>query len=314
MLVGLGWIVIRVGLRPLDQMGRVASAIADGDLSRRVSPTNNRTEVGRLGLSLNKMLVRIEEAFDDRANSEERRRQFLSDASHELRTPLASIRGYAELFRLGPAQGPAELERAMARIEAEAARMGVLVEDLLALARFDELPEAQRTRVDVSELGAHAIDDARATAPGRTLTFFAPGPLEVLASPDALRQLLANLLGNALIHTPDDSPVELIVSTDGGEVTIEVRDHGPGIPPGAEEQVFERFWRAEGGRARGRGGSGLGLSIVREIVAAHGGTVAASNHPDGGARLIVRLPAAPAVPAPVPAAPRDEQAPSPART
>ena len=164
-LVGLGWVVIRVALRPLDQMGRVATAIADGDLSRRVSPSTPRTEVGRLGRSLNRMLVRIEEAFADRARSEERRRQFLSDASHELRTPLASIRGYAELFRLGPAQDPDALERAMARIESEATRMGVLVEDLLALAQLDELPEARRVPVDLGELAAQAAVDARVIAP-----------------------------------------------------------------------------------------------------------------------------------------------------
>jgi two-component system, OmpR family, sensor kinase len=293
-LVALGWIVVRVGLRPLDQIGRVASEIADGDLSRRVSPASSRTEVGRLGLSLNKMLVRIEDAFADRANSEERRRQFLSDASHELRTPLASIRGYAELFRLGPAQDPAALERAMARIESEATRMGVLVEDLLLLARLDELPESRRVRVDLSELGAHAAADARALAPDRAVTFDAHDRLEVLADADALRQVLANLMGNAVIHTPQGTPLELGLRREGGDAVLEVRDHGPGLPADVGDRVFDRFWRAEGGRARGRGGAGLGLSIVREIVRAHHGTVQAENHPGGGAMFTVRLPAAPA--------------------
>jgi two-component system, OmpR family, sensor kinase len=292
-LIGLGWVVIRVALRPLDQMGRIASAIAAGDLSRRVSPATPRTEVGRLGLSLNRMLVRIEEAFADRARSEERRRQFLSDASHELRTPLASIRGYAELFRLGPAQDPAALGRAMARIESEATRIGVLVEDLLALARLDEFPEARRVAVDLCELGAQAVADARAMAPNRTITLIADGELEVHGDPEALHRVLSNLLVNAVIHTPDGTPVELTVSQDGGDVVVTVRDHGEGLTPGSQERVFERFWRADGGRARGPGGSGLGLSIVKEIVQWHHGTVRAENRPDGGAMFTVKLAQAP---------------------
>ncbi len=290
-LVGLGWIVIRVALRPLDQMGRVATAIADGDLSRRVSPSTQRTEVGRLGLSLNRMLVRIEEAFADRARSEERRKQFLSDASHELRTPLASIRGYAELFRLGAAQDPEALARAMARIESEATRMGVLVDDLLALARLDELPEARRLSVDLAELAAQAAVDARVRAPERAITVEADGPLEVLGDPDALGRVVGNLMSNAVIHTPAGTQVELHAYRDGGEAVLEVRDHGAGLPAGTEERVFERFWRADGGRTRGRGGSGLGLSIVKEIVRSHHGNVRAVSSPGGGATFIVRLPA-----------------------
>jgi two-component system OmpR family sensor kinase len=291
LLVGLAWVVIRVALRPLDQMGRVATAIADGDLSRRVSPSTPRTEVGRLGLSLNRMLVRIEEAFADRARSEERRKQFLSDASHELRTPLASIRGYAELFRLGPAQDPEALARAMARIESEAARMGVLVEDLLALARLDELPEARRVPVDLTELATQAAVDARVMAPSRNITLDADGPVEVLGEPDALRQVLANLMVNAVIHTPEGTPVELSVCREGADAVVVVRDHGAGLPAGAEERVFERFWRADSGRTRGRGGSGLGLSIVNEIVQSHHGAVRAGCAPGGGAVFTVTLPA-----------------------
>jgi two-component system OmpR family sensor kinase len=169
-LLLLGWFVIRLGLRPLERIGRVARAISNGDLGRRVSPASPRTEVGRLGLSLNDMLVQIEEAFADRAQSENRLRQFLADASHELRTPIASIRGYAEAFRLGAATDPQTLERAMARIEGEAARMGVLVEDLLLLARLDQLPEKRRQQVDLSELVEHAADNARAIAPERRIT------------------------------------------------------------------------------------------------------------------------------------------------
>jgi two-component system, OmpR family, sensor kinase len=294
-LIGLGWLMIRIALRPLDQMGTVASAISDGDLSRRVSPATPRTEVGRLGVSLNKMLVRIEEAFADRENSEERRRQFLSDASHELRTPLASIRGYAELFRLGPAQDPAALTRAMERIEAEATRMGVLVEDLLALARLDELPEARQERVDLTELASNAVADARAIAPDRKIALEAQGPAEVLGDQDALRQVLANLLGNAVLHTRPGTPIDVAVDGDGDsdEVVIEVRDRGGGLAPGTEERVFDRFWRGDSARGRLPGGSGLGLAIVTEILAAHHATVTAINRPDGGASFVVRLPSAP---------------------
>jgi two-component system, OmpR family, sensor kinase len=289
-LVGLAWAVIRVSLRPLDQIGRVAGEITEGDLGRRVSPATPRTEVGRLGLSLNLMLVRLEEAFADRARSEEVRRQFLADASHELRTPLASIRGYAELFRLGPARDPAALERAMARIESEAARMGKLVDDLMLLARLDELPESPRDVIDLSELAAHAVTDARAMAPARTVTLRAPASVCVLGDVDGLRQVLANLLSNAVIHTPDDAPVEVRVFGERGTAVVEVGDHGSGLPPGAEDHVFERFWRADEGRTRGPGGSGLGLSIVREIVDAHGGSVSARNRHGRGAVFTVRLP------------------------
>jgi two-component system OmpR family sensor kinase len=293
-LTGLGWAVIRVALRPLDQMSRVANEITEGDLSRRVSPATTRTEIGRLGLSLNRMLVRIEEAFAGRARSEERQREFLVDASHELRTPLASIRGYAELFRLGPARDPEALERAMARIESEAARMGVLVEDLLALARLDELPESRRVPVDIEELAAQAVADARAMAPTRQIVLSSPDALGVLGDPDGVRQVLTNLLSNARIHTPPDSPIEVALYRHGSQAVIEVSDRGPGLPVGAEQQVFERFWRAEAGRTRDDGGSGLGLSIVRAIVLAHEGTIQAANRSGGGAVFTVRLPAAPA--------------------
>jgi two-component system OmpR family sensor kinase len=304
-LVGAGWIVIRFALRPLDHMEWVANDITEGDLSHRVSPANSRTEIGRLGVALNRMLVRIEEAFRDRARSEDRLRQFVADASHELRTPLASIRGYAELFRLGPARDPDALERAMARIESEAARMGALVDDLLLLARLEELPESPRTEVDLAELVTHAVTDARATAPARKLVVVAAQDVSVLGDVDALGQVLANLLSNALIHAVDGDPIEVALERDGDEAVLTISDRGPGLPPGSEGRVFERFWRADGGRARGPGGSGLGLSIVREIVEAHHGTVCARNRSDGGAMFTVRLPAvAPALPRrPISAAP-----------
>jgi two-component system OmpR family sensor kinase len=292
-LTGIGWIVIRIGLRPLEHMERAARDIADGDLSRRVTPATSRTEIGRLGLSLNKMLVRIEEAFADRARSEERRKRFLSDASHELRTPLASLRGYAELFRMGPAQDPVALKRAMARIEAEAARMGALVENLLLLARLDEVPEAQHVPVTLNELAAQAVADAQAIAPDRDITFDDDERLTAIGNPDGLRQVFGNLMNNALTHTPPGSPVAVGLRRVDNKGILEIRDHGPGLPPDADERVFDRFWRNDGGRSRGRGGAGLGLAIVREIVQAHHGTVAAANAPDGGAVFTVCLPLAP---------------------
>jgi two-component system OmpR family sensor kinase len=289
-LVALGWIVIRLGLRPLERIERVASDISHGDLSRRVSSANPRTEVGRLGASLNEMLVQIERAFADRTESEDRLRRFLSDASHELRTPLAAIRGYAELFRLGAVSDRAALGRALARIEAESARMGVLVEDLLLLASLDELPEVRRQAVDLCELVEHAAQDTRAIAPDRKIRLTVNGPLPVLADPDQLRQVMANLTRNALIHTPAGSPIDLKAYGGDGHAVITVRDHGPGLPGNSGDRVFERFWRTEGGRSRGRGGAGLGLAIVKAIVEAHQGQVHARNVPDGGAEFVVTIP------------------------
>jgi two-component system OmpR family sensor kinase len=293
--------VVRLGLRPLDRIAATADAIAGGDLSRRVSPATERTEVGRLGLALNAMLGRLERAFTARQASEDRLRRFLADASHELRTPLASIRGYAELFRIGAAREPAETEKAMHRIEQEAARMGVLVEDLLTLARLDELREPVRDRVDLAELARDAVDDARAMAPDRAIDVETDGPAVLDADAHQLRQVLANLLRNALVHTPAGTPVEVAVTSRGGEVRLDVRDHGPGLPTDDAGVLFERFWRAEGGRERGRGGAGLGLAIVAGIVAAHHGRVEAGNAPGGGARFTVALPAGVPAPAPAPA-------------
>jgi len=289
-LIALGWVVIQLGLRPLERMGRVASEIASGNLSRRVSPDNQRTEVGRLGASLNQMLAQIEQAFADRGESEDRLRRFLSDASHELRTPLASIRGYAELFRLGAANDPEELARAMERIEAEATRMGVLVENLLLLARLDELPEMRLVPVDLRELAQNAAQDIRAVAPEREVRLTANDPVRVFADPEQLRQVLGNLTQNAVIHTPAATPIEVGLRREGDRAVLEVRDYGHGLPADAGDQMFDRFWRTEGGRSRGRGGSGLGLAIVKAIVQAHHGEVHAANAPDGGAVFRVSLP------------------------
>ncbi len=255
-------------------------------------PSDSSTEVGRLGRSLNDMLGQIETAFAARRDSEDRLRRFLADASHELRTPLAAIRGYAELFRIGAADDPETLARAMSRIESEAVRMGVLVEDLLLLAQLDQVPEPRRVLVDLSQLAEQAVDDLRVTAPGRVVSLQTGDHATVLGDPDQLRQLLANLTRNAVIHTPAGTPVALSVDRRGDDVVLVVRDYGPGLPAGAGEALFERFWRSEGGRTRGRGGAGLGLAIADAIVRAHLGTIAADNAPGGGARFVVTLAAA----------------------
>jgi two-component system OmpR family sensor kinase len=291
-LAAAAWWLVRLGLRPLDRIGATAGAIAAGDLSHRVERAEPRTEVGRLGLSLNAMLGRLEEAFTERRASEERLRRFLADASHELRTPLASIRGYAELFRIGAARDGPDVEKAMSRIEDESARMGVLVEDLLALARLDEIRDAHREPVDLTDLASDAVDDARAVAPDREIELRggANGDAVVDGDPDQLRQVLANLVRNALVHTPAGTPIEVSIATAGREATLVVRDHGPGLPTDDPSALFDRFWRADPGRGRGRAGAGLGLAIVAGIVHAHGGRAEAADAEGGGARFTVVLP------------------------
>jgi two-component system OmpR family sensor kinase len=286
----LSWLLVRIGLRPLDRIARTAGAIAAGDLSRRVGPADSRTEVGRLGIALNAMLERLEQAFDEREASENRLRRFLADASHELRTPLASIRGYAELFRIGAARDGRDVEKSMRRIEEEAARMGVVVEDLLTLARLDEVHDVVREEVDLAGIAADAVADARATDLHRTIALHAEQSVVVSGDPHQLRQVLANLLRNALVHTPPGTAIDVSVEARGERAVLKVRDHGPGLPTTDTETLFERFSRMGKGRERGRAGAGLGLAIVAGIVAAHGGRVAAENAPDGGARFTVELP------------------------
>jgi two-component system OmpR family sensor kinase len=291
-LAAVAWIVVRNSLLPLDRIGHTAGRIAGGDLSHRVEATDERTEVGRVGVALNRMLDRLEQAFSERRASEDRLRQFIGDASHELRTPLASIRGYAELFRMGAARKPEDVEKAMRRIEDEAARMGVLVEDLLTLARLDQVVDAPHAEVDLAHLARDTVADAHATAPDRAIAIHANGPATVLGDAHQLRQVLGNLVRNALVHTPAGSPIDVSVAREDGDVSLEVRDHGPGLPTDDPDAIFERFWRAEGGRERGKSGAGLGLAIVAGIVGAHGGRVTARNADGGGAAFTVVLPAA----------------------
>jgi two-component system OmpR family sensor kinase len=314
-LAGLGVTIVRASLRPLVEIEQTARAIAAGDLTRRVPDRDPRTEVGRLGRALNTMLAQIESAFGARAASEEaarrsedRMRRFVADASHELRTPLTTIRGFAELHRQGASGDPVEADRLMRRIEDQAARMGLLVEDLLLLARLDQQRPLDRQPVDLLALAADAVSDARAVAPDRRIELVLGGDdgdrgsaLVVLGDSQRLRQVLANLVDNALAHTPAGSPVEVRVggaALDGQPgAAVEVIDHGPGLAPEQAERVFERFYRADPARSRAAGGTGLGLSIVAALVAVHGGTVQVDSVPGRGARFRVTLPLAPDPPA-----------------
>ena len=283
------WLV-RVGLRPLEGIGETAGAIAAGDLSRRVEPEDDRTEVGRLGRSLNAMLAQIEAAFEERRASESRLRRFVADASHELRTPLTSIRGYAELFRRGADTRPEDLEKSMTRIEAEASRMGVLVDDLLLLARLDQGRPLEREPVDLQAVVTEAVESARAIDPDRPVDLTIHDDVRLVGDEARLRQVLDNLLENARVHTPDGTPVHVRVASDGTDIVISVRDEGPGLSAEDATKAFERFYRGDPVRSRATGGSGLGLSIAAAIVDAHGGITAAS-HEGSGATFEVRIPA-----------------------
>ncbi|MGA7397211.1 MAG: HAMP domain-containing sensor histidine kinase [Solirubrobacterales bacterium] len=292
-LAGLGWWVIGIGLRPLKRIGETADEIAGGDLSKRIDDVNPNTEVGRLGITLNSMLTQIEEAFRQRKESEDRMRQFLADASHELRTPLASIRGYSELYRLGAIEEPDGLPTAMSRIESESMRMGELVDDLLALARLDEMPTPAREMVVLGPILEESVADLQATSPSHQISIETGGDLRTNGDPDQLRRAIANILRNAVVHTPDNTPIEVRASRSSDRLTIEVRDHGPGLPDGSEKTVFDRFWRDSESRTRDSGGAGIGLAIVAAIVDGHDGTVTAANAADGtGAIFTIELPAA----------------------
>jgi two-component system, OmpR family, sensor kinase len=292
LLAGGAWLLLRRGLRPLEQMATAAGSITAGNLSERVSPSEGRTEVGQLGLALNTMLDEIESAFAERDRTEQRLRQFLADASHELRTPLTSIQGFAELFRLGDRAGASaagvDLPVIMRRIEEESARMKTLVEDLLLLARLDQTRPIERTPVDLAVLTADACSDAVAAAPDRPVALDAPEPAVVLGDQNHLRQAIANLVSNALRHTPAGTPIEVSARVAGDTAVVAVRDHGPGLDADALAHAFDRFWQAD--RARVGKGAGLGLAIVAGIAAEHGGGATVANAPGGGAVFTLRLP------------------------
>lgn len=354
-------LLVTTTFAPLREVERTAAAIADGDFSQRLDGTTPNTEVGRLNRSLNAMLGRIDTAFRDRARTIDQMRRFVGDASHELRTPLVSVRGYAELYRMGALQTPEAVGQAMERIEKEAIRMGGLVEDLLELARLDETKPLALAPVDLLPLARDAAMDAMASWPDRdfgvetrddtpietpalemqepdgsatqTMELSSPGltgpiaaagarlarfrrrprrvnaeeiaagtdasapeepgvPAMVMAEENKIRQVLTNLIGNAVRYTPDDAPIEVGVAVDRSRrlAFLEVIDHGDGIPPQIREKIFQRFWRADTSRTRETGGSGLGLAIVSSIVSAHKGRVDVVETPGGGATFRVALP------------------------
>ena len=284
------WWVMRLGVRPIKQMTATAGAIAAGDLSHRVPDVAPGTEAGDLGLALNRMLGTIEEAFDQRTRSEERLRRFVADASHELRTPITTIRGYAELYRAGGLRDGDDLGEAMRRTEQEAVRMGALVDDLLHLARLDQGRPLEQAPVDLAAIVDDAARDARAVDPSRTVTAEADEGVVVIGDEPRLRQVVANLVGNALVHTDPGTPIELRLRREDGRAVVEVVDHGPGMAEDVAARAFERFYRADPARSRHQGGSGLGLAIVDATVGAHGGEVELVTAPGQGTTVRVALP------------------------
>jgi two-component system, OmpR family, sensor kinase len=289
-IAGLGLWVVRVGLRPLRAIEATAATIAAGDLSQRVERAEPRTEVGRLGLSLNAMLAQIEDSFNVRRRSEQRLRQFVSDASHELRTPLAAVRAYAELFGRGAATRPEDLARSMSGITRESERMSLLVEDLLLLARLDEGRPLEQEPVELAGVVGEAIDAARVVDHERPIEVSAE-PVTVLGDRDRLRQMIDNLFANVRAHTPPGTPVSVGLHRVEGSAELTVSDTGPGLSEEQAAQVFERFHRVDSSRSRASGGVGLGLSIVDAVARAHGGTAEARPTPGGGATFVVLLPA-----------------------
>jgi two-component system OmpR family sensor kinase len=284
--------VVEVGLRPLTEVERTAGRIADGDLSQRVPDMPEGTEIGRLATALNGMLAQIETAFDERSASEDQLRRFVADASHELRTPLTTIRGYAELARSGAlGVDPVARSTAIGRIEQEALRMGVLVDDLLLLARLDQHRPLARDEVDLVELARGAADALRAAAPDRRVTLAAPDSAVVLGDAGRLRQVLDNLMANARLHTTPGSPVSVGVAASDGLVQVVVADAGPGMTDAEVAHAFERFYRGDPSRTRASGGgSGLGLAIAQAVVQEHGGRLTLVSTPERGTVATVELP------------------------
>ncbi|CAL4860377.1 HAMP domain-containing sensor histidine kinase [Microbacterium sp. MM2322] len=343
--------LVTLAFRGLGQVESTAMTIAKGDFSQRMSDIAPGTEVGRLKTAINVMLERIDEALGERDSTVERMRRFIGDASHELRTPLVTVRGYAELYRMGAIGDPEQTAQAMERIEKEAIRMGALVEDLLALARLDEQRDMAVVPVDLRPIARDAALDARAASPDREVTFTGHTPTSttpiavftaqdpspkrrsggmsgagrllrrrprtdaappshetepillqapqsvtpiVIGDENRIRQVVANLLGNARRYTPPGSPIELSVGADldSARGWISVADHGEGVPEQIRSKIFQRFWRADSSRTRETGGSGLGLSIVASIVATLQGTIEVTDTPGGGATFTVSLPLA----------------------
>ncbi|MFI1398949.1 sensor histidine kinase [Streptomyces sp. NPDC020681] len=291
-------------LRPLEDMVETASAIAEGDLTRRVPAGRNPvTEIEQLRVALNSMLHQVESAFETRERSSAQLRRFVADASHELRTPLSAIRGYLQLYDKGMLREPADRTRALARMTAEADRMGRLVEELLTLAKLDQQPQLRLCGVDLSRLVRDAADDLGAQQPGRPVTVSAEGSMVVQGDESGLRQVVGNLLANVRAHTPADAPVRVELTRERGEgngggpgaVRLRVADEGPGMTAEHADRIFDRFFRAAVEAVDGEpvpAGSGLGMAIVHAVVSSHGGTVTVATAPGEGLAVTVELPAA----------------------
>jgi two-component system, OmpR family, sensor kinase len=283
-LVVFGRSMLRRGLKPLSDMAHTAHGIASHDLTEsaarlplRADGRDGGAEIDELRTAFNTMLEHIDDSLAVRAEAEQRLRRFVADASHELRTPLMSVRGYADLFQYAAANEPAERDRHLARLRAEAARMGVLLDDLLLLARLDAAEvetELRAVEADLVELVEHAADAFRAGHPDHPLTVL-PGPaaLRLRMDPQRVRQVLDNLLTNAGVHTPPGTAVAIGVTTAGDRALVRVEDTGPGIPAADRERIFDRFYRVDKARSRDRGGSGLGLAVAGSLIQAPGSTV-----------------------------------------
>ena len=280
-LTGL-W-VVRLGVKPINDMAAAADAITAGDHDRRVGTFPAGTEADRLAKALNSML-------DERQASDRRLRQFVADASHELRTPLTSIRGYVDLYGAGGLRGDGALDDAMRRVSAESQRMGALVDDLLLLSQLDSGVELQRVPLDLAALIDDAVADARVVQPERTIAQRSNGPLHLVGDARRLHQVLAALLHNALVHTPVDTPIDVVAAEESGSIVVDVIDHGPGMDPATAAQAFERFARGDASRSRHSGGAGLGLAIATSIAEAHAGTLTVETAPGAGCRFRLTLP------------------------
>ena len=293
----IGWFIIRRDLRPLESITTTAERISEGDLSQRVNVPDDGSEVGRLGNAFDVMLDQIQGAFDSqhaalvaKERSEQQLRRFVADASHDLRTPLTAVRGYSELYRAGGLADHEALDQAMSRISSESRRMAALVEDLLLLARLDQGRPLRHDSVPLSELVNDALLDLNAVEPDRPVVATVQDGVVIHGDEDRLRQLIGNLFTNVRVHTAPETPLEVGLSARNGYSTVKVADHGPGIAPDHAEHIFDRFYRADSGRSRDRGGSGLGLSIAASVAAAHGGEISYSNTPGGGATFTLTLP------------------------
>jgi two-component system OmpR family sensor kinase len=284
------WWAVRRELKPVDQMVETASAIAGGDLSKRVDVVHSSVELGRLGTALNDMLVQIEDAITEEQHAKARLTDFVADASHELRTPIAAVLGYSELYRQGALVESKDIDNAMRRIGTETSRMERLVADLLLLARLDRVYAMETASVNLTDVVGDAATNSEAIDPDHPITINSDGTVRVMGDEQRLTQVIANLLSNAREHTPNGTAVTISLREEDDRAIVDIVDDGPGLPEDGSEKLFERFYRVDSSRSRETGGAGLGLAIVAAIVAAHDGTIEAGNFEGHGARVTISLP------------------------